>query len=505
MDESDTDMRAMRDRLDHLTVRARVLWAVGVVLLLFIGVAAERVSTTEATSQDAAVDRNAMLAGERQAVTLGAVVRDQHREILEVLLASDLPTDGLAAGLATRDELARTTLAALEAGPAGAAEVAAVRDAYDQAYGIWAGSIERLTSGSRAAAVALLRSEGVAAVDQASLATSDLVTSLVERSEQAEAAAAAHSKANSRLTYLMVGVAVAISFLWGLWVARGITRTLRRQATILHARSDELDGLGGELLHASATTSQRALASAGAGEQVSTNVQTVATAVEELSASVQEIARSSGAASQVAAEAVQTAEATNRNVARLGESSAEIGEVLEVITAIAEQTNLLALNATIEAARAGEAGKGFAVVAGEVKELAKETAKATEDIASRIAAIRVDTDEAVGAIGAIGEVIGRIADMQTTIASAVEEQTATTGEISRSIGEAATGAAGIASNVASVAQAADHTSEGAARSQQAAAQLRAVAAGLEALVDGRRSSGIPVSVGAPEPVPAGAV
>jgi methyl-accepting chemotaxis protein len=252
----------------------------------------------------------------------------------------------------------------------------------------------------------------------------------------------------------------------GLWVARGITRTLRRQATILHARSDELDGLGGELLHASATTSQRALASAGAGEQVSTNVQTVATAVEEMSASVQEIARSSGAASQVAAEAVQTAEATNRNVARLGESSAEIGEVLEVITAIAEQTNLLALNATIEAARAGEAGKGFAVVAGEVKELAKETAKATEDIASRIAAIQVDTDEAVGAIGAIGEVIGRIADMQTTIASAVEEQTATTGEISRSIGEAATGAAGIASNVASVAQAADHTSEGAARSQR---------------------------------------
>jgi hypothetical protein len=167
MDESDTDMRAMRDRLDHLTVRARVLWAVGVVLLLFIGVAAERVSTTEATSQDAAVDRNAMLAGERQAVTLGAVVRDQHREILEVLLASDLPTDGLAAGLATRDELARTTLAALEAGPAPPPRSPPSATPTTRRTGSGPRSIERLTSGSRAAAVALLRSEGVAAVDQA--------------------------------------------------------------------------------------------------------------------------------------------------------------------------------------------------------------------------------------------------------------------------------------------------------------------------------------------------
>jgi hypothetical protein len=141
-------------------------------------------------------------------------------------------------------------------------------------------------------------------------------------------------------------------------------------------------------------------------------------------------------------------------VAKLGESSQQIGKVIEVITSIAEQTNLLALNATIEAARAGEAGKGFAVVAGEVKELAKETAKATEEIGSRIAAIQEDTSDAVGAIGEIEQVIARIADMQTTIASAVEEQTATTNEIGRNVAEAARGSAEIAENIVSVAQAA---------------------------------------------------
>jgi methyl-accepting chemotaxis protein len=146
----------------------------------------------------------------------------------------------------------------------------------------------------------------------------------------------------------------------------------------------------------------------------------------------------------------------------LGESSQQIGKVIEVITSIAEQTNLLALNATIEAARAGEAGKGFAVVAGEVKELAKETAKATEEIGSRIAAIQSDTSDAVGAIGEIEQVIARIADMQTTIASAVEEQTATTNEIGRNVAEAARGSAEIAENIVSVAQAARETSAGTA-------------------------------------------
>ena len=137
------------------------------------------------------------------------------------------------------------------------------------------------------------------------------------------------------------------------------------------------------------------------------------------------------------AEAVQAATAANTTISRLGESSVQIGQVIKVITSIAEQTNLLALNATIEAARAGEAGKGFAVVANEVKELAKETAKETEDISKKIAAIQGDTKGAVDTIGRVEAVIGRINDLSSSIAGAVEEQTATTNEIARNIAEAA--------------------------------------------------------------------
>jgi methyl-accepting chemotaxis protein len=155
---------------------------------------------------------------------------------------------------------------------------------------------------------------------------------------------------------------------------------------------------------------------------------------------------------------MQVAETTNATVGKLGDSSIEIGNVIKVITSIAEQTNLLALNATIEAARAGEAGKGFAVVANEVKDLARETAKATEDIGRRVEAIQADTREAVDAIAEISSVIARINDYQTTIASAVEEQTATTNEMSRNVAEAAMGSTEIAQNIVGVATAAQTTS-----------------------------------------------
>jgi methyl-accepting chemotaxis protein len=185
----------------------------------------------------------------------------------------------------------------------------------------------------------------------------------------------------------------------------------------------------------------------------------------------------------VASSAVHAAETTNATITKLGESSAEIGKVIKVITSIAQQTNLLALNATIEAARAGEAGKGFAVVANEVKELAKETAKATEDISQKIEAIQGDTKSAVTAIAEIGEIISKINDYQNTIASAVEEQTATTNEISRNVSEAAKGSTEIAQNIVGVASAAKSTTVGAADTQKASGELSRMAAELQEVVN----------------------
>jgi methyl-accepting chemotaxis protein len=184
----------------------------------------------------------------------------------------------------------------------------------------------------------------------------------------------------------------------------------------------------------------------------------------------------------VATSAVRVAETTNNTVGKLGESSVEIGNVIKVITSIAQQTNLLALNATIEAARAGEAGKGFAVVANEVKELAKQTARATEDISRKIEAIQGDTRGAVEAIGQIGRIINQINDIQNTIASAVEEQTATTGEISRNVAEAARGSNEIAQNITGVATAARSTTEGASNTRGSADELSRMALELQQLV-----------------------
>ena len=179
---------------------------------------------------------------------------------------------------------------------------------------------------------------------------------------------------------------------------------------------------------------------------------------------------------------MRTAAETSEAVDRLGQASAEIGDILRTITAIAEQTNLLALNATIEAARAGEAGKGFAVVANEVKELAKQTDKATEDISRKIEAIQGDTKGAVEAIAQIGKIINQINDLQNTIASAVEEQTATTGEISRNVTEAAKGSNEIARNITGVAQAARSTTEGASNTKSSADELSRIALDLQKLV-----------------------
>ena len=263
---------------------------------------------------------------------------------------------------------------------------------------------------------------------------------------------------------------------------RGILSRVNEHAGQIAKSAQELTASSHQMSSAADETSAQADTVSAAAEQVSANVQTVATGVEEMSASIKEIARSAAEAAKVANVGVGVAHKTNTTVGQLGESSAEIGKVIKVITSIAGQTNLLALNATIEAARAGEAGKGFAVVANEVKELAKETAKATEDISQKIEAIQRDTRESVAAIDQIGQIVKQINEIQGTIASAVEEQTATTNEIGRNIAEAAKGSTEIARNITGVAQAAKGTTEMVNHALSSADELSRVAAELAALV-----------------------
>lgn len=259
-------------------------------------------------------------------------------------------------------------------------------------------------------------------------------------------------------------------------------RGMDGNAQALASASEELSGVSGEMTGSAQESASQAGVVSAAAEQVTRNVQTVATGTEEMSASIREIAQNASGAAEVAAQAVGVAESTSATVSKLGESSAEVGNVISVINSIAEQTNLLALNATIEAARAGEAGKGFAVVAGEVKELAQETAKATEDIGRRIGAIQSDTEAAVAAIAQISGIIAQINDTQTTIASAVEEQTATTNEMARNVAEAATGSGEIAENITGVARTAGETGTAAQATAQAAEELARMAAQMQQLV-----------------------
>src|ERR1039458_9123623 len=222
------------------------------------------------------------------------------------------------------------------------------------------------------------------------------------------------------------------------------------QASSLASSAEELTAVSNQMASNAEETATQANVVSAASEEVSKNVTVVATGSEQMQASIREISKSANESAKVAKAAVGVAETTNSTIAKLGESSVEIGKVIKVITSIAQQTNLLALNATIEAARAGEAGKGFAVVANEVKELAKETAKATEEIGQKIDAIQTDTKGAVQAIGEISAIINQINDISNNIASAVEEQTVTTNEIARNVAEAAKGTGEIAKNIGGV-------------------------------------------------------
>jgi len=237
--------------------------------------------------------------------------------------------------------------------------------------------------------------------------------------------------------------------------------------------------------HQMSSSAEEASAQAGAvstaTEELNANIRTVAAATEEMGASIKEIARSSAEAAHVALGAVKEADETHASVGKLGTSSAQIGQVVQVIQSIAQQTNLLALNATIEAARAGDAGRGFAVVAGEVKELAKQTAKATEEIGGKIGNIQSETAVAVVAIDRIRGIIHKIAELQSSIANAVKEQAATTSEITRNVSEASKGASEITRNITGVAQAASETSRGASSTHMRAQEMSELSERLDEL------------------------
>jgi methyl-accepting chemotaxis protein len=267
-------------------------------------------------------------------------------------------------------------------------------------------------------------------------------------------------------------------------VAR-VRETLTSIATAsdqLIGASDDLSGLAGEMESGAQQAAQQAGMVVVAADLVSGNIRTVAAGAEQMSASIQEIAQNTGHAQGVATEAVRAAVGATETVSRLGESSNQIGDVVKAITAIAEQTNLLALNATIEAARAGAAGKGFAVVASEVKDLAQETALATGDIARRVETIQAETGGAIEAIAGISAVIGRINDFQTTIAAAVEEQTATTNEMSRNVAQAAESSGQIATNIGGVATATEETTARCGAARAAAGHVQRTSVTLQELL-----------------------
>ena len=256
----------------------------------------------------------------------------------------------------------------------------------------------------------------------------------------------------------------------------GVVNTVSSAATEMQSSATALSSTAEE-------TSKQSTAVAAASEQAATNVQTVASASEELSSSISEISRQVAQSTQISSTAVAEVESANQQVQGLADSSQKIGEVVALITDIADQTNLLALNATIEAARAGEAGKGFAVVASEVKNLANQTAKATEEISSQIGGIQGATQDAVTAIASIGSIITQMNEIASTIASAVEEQGAATQEIARNVEQASAGTSEVSANIASVQAAAGETGSSASQLLGAANELSVQSETLRAEVD----------------------
>ncbi|MBI5388635.1 MAG: methyl-accepting chemotaxis protein [Verrucomicrobia bacterium] len=283
---------------------------------------------------------------------------------------------------------------------------------------------------------------------------------------------------------------------------RQMFREVAANAQSVDSSSQQLSAVSAQVSSNAEETSAQSSVVAAAADQVSQNIATVATASEEMTATIKEVAQQASDAARVASQAVSVADKTNSTIVKLGVSSAEIGNVVKVITGIAEQTNLLALNATIEAARAGEAGKGFAVVANEVKELAKQTAQATEEIGTKIGGIQHDTQAAVAAIQEVSGIIKQIHEIQTTIASSVEEQAATMNEISANSAEASRGSTEIAKNIVSVSEAAKSSTQAASSTAAAAGELARFAGELnQALARFNMEEAVRPPGSAPQPAP----
>jgi methyl-accepting chemotaxis protein len=424
------------------------------------------------------------------------------------------------------DAQAKAAAAAAQASAAPALPPAAQRAAAEQRAAAQAAGQAQVQA-SMQPLIAQMNDLEVTIVDSATAATA--AASTAARAAAAEARDA--YEAARALTIAAIAVAVVLSLAIGLLVARTVRRPVRHMRDVLGqvaagdltvragtvgggaelgemARSLDttLDALGNVLGLVNASTGRLAVASteldaaaramadnartaagqaddvvASAGS-VAASVDTVATGSSQMESAIREIAHNATEAARVAYQAVGVAEATTQTVGKLGDSSQEIATVIKLINGIAEQTNLLALNATIEAARAGEAGKGFAVVASEVKELAQETARATEDISHRVEAIQTDTAGAVDAISRISAVIAEINSFQATIAAAVEEQTATTNEMNRNVAEAAHGTQGIAAAITGLAAGAQETNQQVADAQRAAGELARMSGELQEAV-----------------------
>ncbi len=304
------------------------------------------------------------------------------------------------------------------------------------------------------------------------------IVQVVERISQGDLTVEIKAGGNDELGSLVRSFSSMVQKLRETFV--GIENTSRQ----VYVASEGLAASSQQMSANSEETNRQAGSVSAAGEQTNRNVQTVATAAEEMTATIKEISKNVQEAGRITAQAVNVAESTNTTITKLNESSIEIGKVIKVITSIAQQTNLLALNATIEAARAGEAGKGFAVVANEVKELAKETAKATDEISQKIETIQIDNKGAVFAIDEIRQIIGKINEISTAIAGAVEEQAATTTDISRNMAEAAKGTGEVVQSISGVAEASRNTSEGAASVMSASQSLARMGGDLMTIVGG---------------------